>query len=99
MLTGSCDHCSDPAYVTIATVTALLSLCRSHGEHVITVIDDLIADGMESFSPDQAERCPNCLIPFSEDRSIIIRIGAWRRHALCCTCADPLLAAKPVQPQ
>jgi hypothetical protein len=74
------------------------ALCRSHGASLFGAIDDLIADGMEPFSPDHAERCPNCLIPFSEDNSTIIRIGAWRRHALCSSCADPLLAATVTSP-
>jgi hypothetical protein len=95
MPTGSCDHCPDPSYVAIDTASATHSLCTAHSASIVSAIDDLIADGMDSFSPQSAERCPNCLIPFSEDQSIIIRIGAWRRHALCRSCADPLLAAKP----
>jgi len=91
MLVGTCDRCPANAIAAITTASEQHLLCRSHATDIADLVDELIADGMEFFSPEHADHCPNCLFPFAEELPIIIRIGPWRRHALCVSCASPIL--------
>jgi len=75
MLVGTCDRCPTNAIAAITTANEQHLLCRSHAADIADLIDELIADGMESFSPNPADRCPNCHFLFAEEPPIIIRIG------------------------
>ena len=95
MTTGACDNCTTtlrPDAMTIVDHAAVRrKLCLSCASPVIQLVDDLISDGMERLSPQDDDRCANCLGDFFDERPIIVRICAWRRHALCDTCAEPIL--------
>jgi hypothetical protein len=88
----TCNRCIRSATTSITGWDYSVTLCATHAAEIVSFVDDLIADGMESFSSESADRCPNCLIPFTEERAIRIAIGAWRRHALCLMCAEPILS-------
>jgi hypothetical protein len=90
MPAGTCDRCSCKPSATVAVGDTQRALCKTHSAVIIRFIDDLLGDGMELFSPQSTNHCANCLAYFNEEQPIIIRIGAWQRHALCSTCSEPI---------
>jgi hypothetical protein len=90
MPASTCDRCSSKALATVAVGDTQRALCKTHSANIIRFIDDLLGDGMELFSPQSTNHCANCLALFAEEQSVIIRTGAWQRHALCSTCSEPI---------
>jgi hypothetical protein len=82
MDSGACNNCT----TTINTDTRTriehygthFVLCLDCARDVVSVVDDLMEDGMESFSPQRHERCSNCLIPFQDEvvskRAVLVEL-------------------------
>ena len=86
-----CDNCPARAHLTIDTATTRAALCTSCAAGIINIADDYINDGMARFSAEGSTTCARCTRPMHKTSTTIITIGAWRRHTLCATCADPLM--------
>src|SRR5438132_874425 len=97
MPSGTCDCCASPSLATFALLKSHYSLCKRCATPAVDFIDGLLADGMELFSAEGSEHCANCLAAFTEEQPVRLAIGPWRRHALCSTCAEPIVGVMPAR--